>query len=285
VQLTRATFDELRRLVHGLCGLVLSEEKEYLVRHRLGPVARAAGCRCFEEFAQKLRGPDGPALHDAIVAAITTGETSFFRDGHPFEAFRRHLPRLAERARGRLAGPGGVRVRLWCAATSTGQEPYSLAMLLDEWVGTNPGSGVGLRDFSILASDVSARVLAAAAVGEYSDRELARGLTPGQLRRHFEPQGERWRLREPLRRLVAFRRLNLVRSLPALGRFDVIFCRNVMIYFDEATRRRVVDQFAAVLEDGGWLMLGAAENLYGVSDRFESVRDGETLVYVKRCFS
>jgi chemotaxis protein methyltransferase CheR len=143
-------------------------------------------------------------------------------------------------------------------------------------------AGLAAADFRLLATDVSARVLAVAAAGEYARREVARGLTPGQVARYFVPRGPRWVVRDEVRRLVEFRRVNLVRPLAGLGTFDGIFCRNVLIYFDEATRRRVCGQLDALLDAGGWLVLGAAENLYGISDRFEAVPLGATLVYRKR---
>jgi chemotaxis protein methyltransferase CheR len=220
-------------------------------------------------------------LQDQVVEAITTAETSFFRDRHPFEAFRHHiLPRLAEAARGRPEG-AAPRVRLWCVGCSTGQEPYSLAMLLADYRQSHRARGARADDFRILASDISARVLAAAAAGEYDARALARGLTPAQVARYFRPQGERWVVRDEVRRLVEFRRVNLAQPLAGLGPFDAVFCRNVLIYFDEATRRRVCGQLDALLNAGGWLVLGAAENLYGICDRFESVQLGDTLVYRK----
>jgi chemotaxis protein methyltransferase CheR len=282
MELPRPVFDELCHLVHRLCGLVIAEDKMYLVKHRLERLVRASGRRDFREFAELLRGPQGAMLHEPIIEAITTAETSFFRDGHPFETFRRHLlPRLVERARARPPDPNGTRVRLWCAGASTGQEPYSLAMLLHDFLESDAAHGLSERDFRVLATDVSAKVLATAAAGVYGERELARGLTSGQVGRYFARHGKEWAVREPIRALVEFRRFNLLQSSAALGTFDVVFCRNVLIYFDEATRRRLCEQFHARLADGGWLVLGTAENLYGVTDRFESLRLGETLLYRK----
>jgi chemotaxis protein methyltransferase CheR len=282
MHLSRQTYDELRQVIHRLCGLVLGEDKAYLVRHRLGPLARARGCNSFEEFGERLRRPGSGALRDEVVEAITTAETSFFRDGHPFDAFRGHLlPEVIERGRKRLVA-GRPRVRLWSVACSTGQEPYSLAMVLQDFLRAGRAAGLEEQDFRILATDVSARVLAVAAAGEYSRREVARGLTPGQVERYFTPRGRGFAVREEVRRLVEFRRVNLVQSLAGLGTFDGILCRNVLIYFDEATRRRVSEQLAALLDDGGWLVLGAAENLYGISERFETLAVGTTLVYRKR---
>lgn len=280
MDLPRATFDELRRLIHRLCGIVLSDDKAYLVRHRLEPLVRQSGCSSFDDFARKLREPGGTVLHEVVIAAITTGETSFFRDGHPFEAFRLHLlPQLTEAARARAVFDAIPRVRLWCAAASTGQEAYSLAMLIREHLDTIRGAGTNPVEFAILATDVSATALAKAAAGVYDHWELSRGITPAMLQRHFQKLGRQWIIREPVRRLVEFRRINLIEPVTALGTFDAIFCRNLLIYFDEPTRRRLCAEFYAMLPPGGWLMLGTAENLYGVSERFESVRLGETLLY------
>jgi chemotaxis protein methyltransferase CheR len=274
MHLPRPAFDELRRLIHGLCGVMLSEDKAYLIRHRLEPVVRDHGLAGFEELARRLRGPGGTALHDAVVEAITTGETSFFRDGHPFEAFRRHvLPDLAARK---------ARPRLWCAAAATGQEPYSVAMLVYDFVEASRGRGAGQPAFSILATDVSPRALAAARKGEYTRQELARGLTDAQVARYFERRGPNWVVRGPVRQLVEFRRANLVQPFAALGPFDAIFCRNVLIYFDEYTRRRVCGQLHAALAEDGWLILGSAENLYGMGDGFESMHFGDTLLYRRK---
>jgi chemotaxis protein methyltransferase CheR len=274
MDLPQATFDELRRIIQRLCGITLSEEKAYLIRHRLEPVVRDNGLAGFEDLAGRLRGPGGPALHDAVVEAITTGETAFFRDGHPFKAFRQHvLPDLVARGR---------RARLWCAAAASGQEPYSVAMLVRDFIDAHRAEGVSDASFSILATDVSPKVLAAARAAEYTPQEVARGLTAVLLARHFQRRGERWVVCDAVRRLVEFRRANLVEPFAALGTFDTIFCRNVLIYFDDDTRRRVCAQMHAALADGGWLMLGSAENLYGLDVGFVSERHGETLLYRKK---
>jgi chemotaxis protein methyltransferase CheR len=277
MHLSQATFDELRAAIHRLCGLVIPPDKAYLVRHRLEPVAHAHGCATFRDFGIKLRTCASTALHDAIIEAITTSETSFFRDGHPFEAFRLHiLPRLAEVARRRQTP-----ARIWCAAASTGQEPYSVAMLVHDYIGANRGRGVKESDFTILATDISAKVLATAAAGEYQERDLARGLTPQQIQRYFQKNSNAWVLQDKIRKLVEFRRVNLVQPLLGLGIFDLIFCRNVLIYFDDATRQQICRHLADMLTAEGYLILGSAENLYGVSDRFESITFGSTLVYRK----
>jgi len=281
--LTTQTCAELRGLIHRLCGLVLSEEKAYLVQHRLEPLVRAQGYSTFEEFARQLQGPAGGALHDALVEAITTKETFFFRDGHPFETLRqRLLPELADTIRARkrdrlLAAP--PHVRLWSAAAATGQEAYSLAMLLHDFTQANRFQGLAEGDIAVLATDVSAAALAYAQAGSYSAWECERGLTPELLARFFERRGQRWVVQEKVRRFIEFRRLNLMGPLLGLGPFDAILCRNVLIYFDEASRRRLCERFFELLHPGGYLLLGAAENLYGLTARFESVTCADTLLY------
>src|SRR5579884_1337401 len=268
-----STFARLTELIHRLCGLAIPAEKAYLVRHRLEPLLAASRCRDFEAFIALLSGPAGAALHEPIIEVITTKETAFFRDGHPFETFRRVLlPPLAERAR-----RGGA-VRLWSAAASSGQEAYSLAMLILDHCASGGGVPSG---FSILATDVSAGALATAAAGIYCERDMARGVTPQQRGRHFEKCGEAWRVRDAVRRLVEFRRLNLTGLLTGLGPFDGILCRNLLIYFDEEMRRRVCERLSAELAPGGWLLLGSAENLLGLETDLVAEHQGETLLYRK----
>jgi chemotaxis protein methyltransferase CheR len=274
MELTPAAFTQLRTYLHRACGLALADEKRYLVEQRLGPVIRAHQLRGFDDLARRLNGTGPAGLADEVVAAMTTHETAFFRDGHPFATFRQHLlPGMVERWRAR----GGGRLRLWCAGASTGQEPYSLAMLLLDDAAA--GGGMSPAEVSILATDISPQVLAAARAGAYQAHEIERGLTPELLRRHFRRAGDRWLVNDAVRRLVEFRPVNLIQPLPPLGPFDAIFCRNVLIYFDAPTRQRVVDQLHQRLVPDGWLILGAAESLYGLTTAFASVHLGETLVY------
>jgi chemotaxis protein methyltransferase CheR len=284
MRLSLPVFQELRRLIHDLCGLALPDDKLYLVEQRLQPLVHSSGCANFEGFASRLRGPEGLHLREPLIEAITTNETSFFRDSHPFDTLRDHiLPWLAERiVQGRARKSGWRAGRIWSTAASTGQEPYSVAMILLEFV--NSGRALGLRDcdFSILATDISSRVLATAREGRYSDREVQRGVPGDLLLRWFRRDGDDWIASDRLRRLVTFRRLNLVQPLVGLGQFDVIFCRNVLIYFDDDTRRQIADRLHQLLSPGGLLVLGSDENLYGVSTRFESLHLGETIVFRKR---
>lgn len=286
MELTIPLFMEIRSVIHQLCGLSLGEDKIYLVEHRLEPLLRQNRCPDWESFLTKLRGLEGLSLREAIIEAITTKETSFFRDGHPFDTFRTDvLPWMMERAltsRRRGPSPTGSIGRIWCTASSTGQEPYSLAMVLLDWLNTGTGGGLQPGDFSILATDISSTVLAFAREGKYSDRDVLRGLPANYRNRYFRQDRDDWIICDAIRRLVTFRRLNLVQPLMGLGQFDVIFCRNVLIYFDDDTRRQIIDRLWDSLSPEGILILGSVENLYGVSTRFESTHLGSTIVYRKR---
>jgi chemotaxis protein methyltransferase CheR len=280
MELSRSTFEELRRLIHHLCGVVLTDEKEYLIRHRLEPVVKQSGCRSFAEFHEKLALPGSQIWQEAVVEAITTQETSFFRDVHPFAAIRsRILPELAAALQFDTNVYGRRKIRCLCCGAATGQEPYSLAMAICEYAAANPRSGIAATDFSILAIDISANALAAATAAKYGLRDLERGLSPSQIQRYFERQGTDWFLKAEVRRLVEFRRLNLMHPLSLLGTFQLILCRNVLIYFDAPTRQRICGQLYEMLSGGGWLVLGSAESLLGIEHQFQSLRSGDTLLF------
>ena len=282
MDLSHSTFKELGRLIHRLCGIVISDDKEYLVRHRLEPLVISSGCRNFEQFLERLAGRDGVLLQEAIIEAITTQETSFFRDGHPFEALRRYvLPELVHSSQTMNAGTNRTKIRFWSSGAATGQEPYSLAILISEYLDAQRQSGIGVSDFSILATDISANSLATATAAKYSRRDMDRGLSPDQVQKYFEQQGDCWALKSPPRQIVDFRRINLMQPFTSLGTFHVIICRNVLIYFDEVNRRKICEQFYAMLAPGGWLLLGSAENLYGINNRFRSLRFGDTILFQK----
>jgi chemotaxis protein methyltransferase CheR len=269
----------LRQIVHELCGLSLGEEKAYLLQHRLAPVARAAGCGNFTDFLAKLAGPDGLSLRDPVIEAITTKETSFFRDRHPFETFsKRVLPELAEQVRRRRASNQRSPARIWCTAVSTGQEAYSLAMLIDDYRTTVRGRDLEASDFSILATDISADSLAFARKGVYSQQAI-RDVADAFRDRYFGRTKDGWAIREELARRIEYRKLNLTDVPLSVGMMDLIFCRNVLIYFDDATRRRVCEHLADSLVPGGYLLLGTVENLYTISSRFTSEHIGPTLLY------
>jgi chemotaxis protein methyltransferase CheR len=279
------TFDEIRKAVHDLCGVVVAEDKDYLVLSRLGPVLERNGLPSFEALVLGLRGPDSLRLQEQVIEAITTRETSFNRDVHPFEGLRRSiLPELAGRLLGRRAAAGlhGARCRIWCTAVATGQEAYSVAMAVADFLVSRPGIGLTAEDFRILATDISQDALAVAREGRYTTPELARGVSPEQRARYFRPSDGGWVVVDALRRGIEFRRLNLVRPLPNLGTFDLILCRNFLIYLEDADRRRLCETLHQALNPGGFLMIGAAESIYGVTNAFSAESIGGTIVHGRR---
>ncbi|WP_162130541.1 CheR family methyltransferase [Schlesneria paludicola] len=276
-------FREVQKLVRSLCGLVLTDDKMYLVKSRLESVVRTHGLNSFAEYLSRVVHFSAVKMRDELVEALTTGETSFNRDGHPFEALRRQiLPELEVKIRHRRQTNYPVPLsRIWSAGCSTGQEPYSIAMAILDYVAGEAANGVSAKSFPILATDVSARNLNIARAGRYTERELDRGVTMDQKRRFFHRADDGWDVNDSLRSQIEFRRLNFMDPVDQIGPFDMIFCRNVLIYFDDASRQRLCDLFHRLLSDEGMLILGAAENLYGLETDFQSEPIGGTYVYRK----
>ncbi|MEA3028383.1 MAG: chemotaxis protein methyltransferase CheR, partial [Alphaproteobacteria bacterium] len=256
--MTPQDYDYLRKLLKTRSGLVLSAEKHYLVESRLLPVARRNGLFNLTGLVSRLRGPDSEPLIVEVVEAMTTNESFFFRDKVPFEHFRDSImpALLSSRAANR-------RIRIWCAAAATGQEPYSLAISLREM-------GKDLRGWKveIVATDLSTEVLEKAKSGVYSQFEVQRGLPALMLIKYFSQVGETWQIAPEIRGMVKFMPLNLLNDFAHLGRFDLVLCRNVLIYFDQATKIGVLERIADVTERDGFLVLGGAETVVGLTDRF-----------------
>ena len=286
MDITDQEFTTLQHYVRDACGINIPPDKRYLIQQRLEPLARESGCGSFTELHELLCRQDSQTLRDEMVAAISTNETSFFRDRHPFRAFTDHvLPWLGERVKERRRthheGHALPMARIWSAGASTGQEAYSLAILVHEYARSHRFLGIQRQDFAILATDISERALARARQGAYHQVEMARGLTPQMQERYFQNRGKDWRLHDDIRSMVHFQKVNLMEPSPLLPACDLILCRNVLIYFDEDTKRSVISFLHRKLQPGGYLMLGSAENLYCLSDRFESVPMGETTLYRK----
>jgi len=261
--MTPEDYEYLRRLLKTRSGLVLSAEKHYLVESRLLPVARKAGLINLSGLVARLRGPAAEPLIVEVVEAMTTNESFFFRDKAPFEQFRDTImpALLSARAASR-------RIRIWCAAAATGQEPYSLAIALKEM-------GRDLRGWriEIVATDLSTEVLEKAKSGTYSQFEVQRGLPVLMLIKYFTQVDEAWQIAPAIRGMVKFMPLNLLNDFAHLGRFDLVLCRNVLIYFDQATKIGVLERIAGVTERDGFLMLGGAETVVGLTDRFRPIPD------------
>jgi len=260
---TPLDYDYFRKLLKERSGLVLSADKQYLVESRLLPLARRAGLAGLSELAQKLKQRDAEALIVEVVEAMMTNESFFFRDKIPFENFRDTIvpALLAARAAQR-------RIRIWCAAAATGQEPYSIAMALKEMGQVASGWRV-----DIIATDLSTEVLEKARAGIYSQFEVQRGLPIQLLVKYFTQIGDSWRIAPEIRAMVQFRPLNLLHDFGHLGTFDVVLCRNVLIYFDQETKVGVLDRIARVTERDGYLVLGAAETVIGLTETFKPLPD------------
>jgi len=257
--MTPKDFDFLRDSLKRHSGLVLSADKQYLLESRLLPVARKAGFERLSALIGALKAENTEALMTAVVEAMTTNESFFFRDKMPFDNFRcAVLPALQAVRRHSRA------IRIWCAAASTGQEPYSLAMALREMDGNFAGWHI-----EVIATDISNAVLEKARQGLYSQFEVQRGLPIQLLIKYFSQTGEMWQIAPEIRAMVKYQQLNLLSDFSDLGAFDLVFCRNVLIYFDQETKIDVLDRLAEVIADDGYLVLGAAETVVGLTDSFK----------------
>ena len=268
MSITAESFAFVADLVRRRSGIVLESGKEYLVEGRLLPLARAAAVADVDAYVRGLRTAGRPEHLESIVDALTTNETSWFRDAQPFRALTEHIvPELTSRPN-TLVDPT---IRIWSAACSSGQEPYSIAMSLADVV---PASRV-----RILATDISAEMLERAKRARYNQLEVNRGLPAPMLVRHFTRVGAEWEVSQALRSQVSFARHNLLESVPVGGPFDVVFLRNVLIYFDLATKQDVLRRVQRALRPGGYLLLGAAETTMGIDDTWERVPVGRGAVY------
>jgi chemotaxis protein methyltransferase CheR len=256
--MTPEDIEHLAATLKTRSGLILGSDKTYLIESRLSPVARREGFANVSALLSALRTKRDEKLMAAVTDAMTTNETFFFRDKIPFDQFKSDiLPALAKT---RINGD----IKVWCAACSTGQEPYSLAMLMDEMRMLYPR-----LNLDILATDISERCLEKAQAGLYTQFEVQRGLPITMMVKHFEKVDEMWRISPKLRSSIRFKKMNLLDDLRLTGRQDVIYCRNVLIYFDLETKKRVLEQMATLLADDGCLFLGAAETVLGITDVFK----------------
>jgi len=256
-------FRLLRDLIEKLCGIALGDEKAYLIEARLAGLLTENGCTDFGSFYRLVAHDPSPQLRDKIVDAMTTNETLWFRDTHPFQILREGLlPKLAQD----LRSGNRFRIRIWSGACSTGQEPYSIAMSIHEFCRSNPG--VRPDQFEILATDISPSALMLAKLGRYDAAAVSRGL-PDDLRdRYFHADGKVWVANDELKQLVSFRKFNLQDTMDSLGRFDIVFMRYVSIYFSDPFKQIIYRGVAKLLAPEGHLVISAVESLRGISDDF-----------------
>lgn len=260
--ISQQDYEGFRAFLEDACGIVLGDSKHYLVASRLSRLMAECSLQSLGELLDKLRKGRTPGLRERVIEAMTTNETYWFRDSHPFEILKQVvLPEFAQR---------GQPVRIWSAACSTGQEPYSISMAVEEYLQGRPGSLPG--GVQIVATDISPAVLKDAREATYDALALSRGLSEQRKQRFFVQRGQRWELRQEVRARVSFREINLLDSYALMGRFDVIFCRNVLIYFSMSSKRDILDRMSAALAPRGYLFLGASESITTYSDAFETVR-------------
>ena len=263
-------FTFIATLLKERSGLVLSADKTYLLESRLIPVARKSGLKGLDDLVDTIRRTRPEPLIRDVTDAMTTNESFFFRDTKPFDILRDNvLPHiLAARA-------GKKSFRIWCAAASTGQEPYSIAMILREQAAKFAGWKI-----EIVGTDLSREVLERAKNGLYSQFEVQRGLPIQMLIKYFEKKEDQWQIKPELRAMIQYKELNLLHDLKVLGNFDVVFCRNVLIYFDQPTKSRILENISMLMPDDGMLFLGGAETVLGISDKFKPL-PGQRGVYCK----
>ncbi|WP_308811757.1 protein-glutamate O-methyltransferase CheR [Stutzerimonas azotifigens] len=265
-------FEQFRIFLEKTCGILLGANKQYLVSSRLNKLMEQQKINTLGELVSRIQTQPRSGLREQVVDAMTTNETLWFRDTYPFEVLKgRVLPEMIK------AYPA-QRLRIWSAACSSGQEPYSLAMTLDEFERSSPGqlkSGA-----QIVATDLSGSMLTACKAAEYDSLAIGRGLSPDRLQRYFDSKGTgRWAVKAPIKNRVEFRPLNLLDSYAALGKFDIVFCRNVLIYFSADVKKDILKRIHATLKPGGYLFLGASEALNGLPDLYQMVQCSPGIIY------
>lgn len=262
-----ADFDIYKDLLKEKSGLVLSQDKAYLIESRLNPVAKKWGYDGIPAMTQIMRGVPSPDLVNDIIEAMTTNETSFYRDNTPFNIFKDHVIPYYKNKAGHPP-----KLRIWCAAASSGQEPYSLAMLLKEEAASLPG-----WNFEIIATDISHEILEQAKTGTYTQFEVQRGLPITHLMKYFTQDGDKWTINDDIKKMITYKYFNLLDPMSSLGQFDIIFCRNVLIYFDQPTKKDVMERAHKQLVEDGFFFLGGAETVLGITDAYAAVPNNRGL--------
>jgi len=262
-------FDYITKIVYENSAIVLNHGKEYLVESRVAPLAAQHGFSSIANFVTKLRAMPYSQMHQDLIEAMTTNETSFFRDIHPFNAIRKDvLPGLI------AARSTTKKLHIWSGACSSGQEPYSMAMLIREHF-----PRLNTWNVSITASDISEDILAKARSGSYGSIEINRGLPTIFMVKYFEKNGVDWQVKKPLQDMIRFRQMNLIGKWPPIPKSDIIMLRNVMIYFDKASKQSILNQIRRILQPDGYLFLGSAETTFNLDDSFERKMFGRAVSY------
>ncbi len=272
-KVTTEEFQIFKKYIYDSSGIALEPGKEYLLETRLNSLLDEYECQTFKDLYYKSKSDSTKKIQEQIIDAISTNETYFFRDKRPFELLQHKiLPDLIDkRSKSSTLKPS---VRLWSAASSTGQEIYSIAMTLDEM-------GVSTTNYNIrlLGTDISDSAVAQASYGSYNRFEVSRGLEPKKLAKYFDATEDRWRINDQIRIMVQFKKMNLMKPFVGVGKFDIILCRNVMIYFTAEDRKRIYTSIARALEPDGYLLIGSTESLTNVTDIFQSQRYLQSTFY------
>ncbi|WP_114325264.1 CheR family methyltransferase [Candidatus Colwellia aromaticivorans] len=272
-ELDEKSYHQFRTFLEQQCGIVLGEKKQYLVKSRLAPLMGKFDVSSLGELVTRTLSPVERQLRAAVIDAMTTNETLWFRDDYPFKLLQNKLlPDFANRQ---------TPVKIWSAASSSGQEPYSIAMSVLEYQQRNPGAF--MRGVQVIGTDISSTMLEHCKYGHYDSLALARGLSAERKRQFFE-NGDNGMLKvkDQVKKMVSFRPLNLLNSYSLMGRFDIVFCRNVLIYFSPEIKAQIISQIHGTLNKGGYLFLGASESLSGLSDNFNMLRCNPGIVYQKK---
>ncbi|MCW8827000.1 MAG: protein-glutamate O-methyltransferase CheR, partial [Gammaproteobacteria bacterium] len=251
-------------------GIVLGENKHYLVTSRLGKLMREFKIDSFRDLLTAIQSPRNNQVREAVVNAMTTNETLWFRDGYPFEMLKKTIfPELSQKR--------PTQLKIWSAASSSGQEAYSISMTIQEYLTTNPGALPS--NIQIIGTDISSSILAEANAGVYDKLSLIRGISEERKKRFFTPKGEQWEIRPEIKKGVSFRETNLANSFTGLGQFDLVFCRNVLIYFSAELKKDILNRIAKTMNKGGYLFLGGSESPTSYCNAFEMVRTPQGVVY------
>ena len=269
-QILPQEYDDFRRYLEDASGIVLGENKHYLVTSRLNRLMREFEIEDFAHLMKQLKMKRNPKLHEQIVDAMTTNETLWFRDTYPYEVLKHEL--LPE-----VTSQKARQLRVWSAASSSGQEAYSISMTIQEYLASKPGSLPS--NIQIIGTDISTTMLRDATNATYDKMSLARGISEDRKKRFFLPQGDKWQVRPEIKTRASFRELNLLNNFTALGKFDIIFCRNVLIYFSSEIKSDILNRMASSLNPGGYLFLGGSESPTSYTDAFEMMRTPKGVVY------
>lgn len=272
-QLDDKSYHQFRIFLEQQCGIVLGENKQYLVKSRLAPLMGKFDVNSLGELVTRTLSPTERQLRAAVIDAMTTNETLWFRDDYPFKLLKsKLLPDFSNRR---------TPVKIWSAASSSGQEPYSIAMSVLEFQKSNPGAFA--RGVQVIGTDISTTMLEHCKYGHYDSLALARGLSSERKRQFFEDgDNGMLKIKDEVKKLVNFRPLNLLNSYSLMGRFDIVFCRNVLIYFAPEIKAQIISQIHGTLNDGGYLFLGASESLSGLNDDFNMLRCNPGIIYQKK---